>query len=150
MLSFTRDNTPIRFTENTIALTFKDSRHRNEIEKILLDGTYRPGSPDFALQTIATSPISKKKVSETSNCNWNVEPNNLKSIAVCEIEDDGGRVVLVLENGSDTLKTVKLNFLVLRLDGYSGFRLAQDPDLDHAIQVKLKTATPAVISAIKF
>jgi hypothetical protein len=149
LLNFFNDDRPIRFTEHTVELTFKDPRHQGEIEKILLDPMYRPDSnyADFWLDTTITSPLSKKRVSESSECNWNIQANKEKSIASCIIEDDGGRVVVVMENRSDTLKKAKLGLLILRLDGYSGFRLATDGQ--HSINVKLKSESP-VISPIKF
>jgi hypothetical protein len=42
----------------------------------------------------------KKRVSETSLCYWNGDASGVspKSVAVCSIEDDGGRLVIVSEN----------------------------------------------------
>jgi hypothetical protein len=64
-----------------------------------------------------TSPVSNKKVSETALCYW----NNDKSIAVGSIEDDGGRLAIVAESVTDSLKTSKFSFVVVPVSGYSGF-----------------------------
>jgi hypothetical protein len=119
-----------------------------------LDPQYRPGdasNADFWVETTITSPVSHKKVSETALCYW----NNAKSIAVGSIEDDGGRLVIVAESVTKALKTSKFSFLVVRMSGYSGFRIAQDVPVGHespgliGIEVKLKTSTP-VLSSISF
>src|SRR5262245_534195 len=124
-LTFSRNGTPIAFTEHRIYLNFKDPRGNGEIEKILLDPQYRPGdasNADFWVETTITSPVSNKKVSETALCYW----NNDKSIAVGSIEDDGGRLAIVTESVTDELKTSRFSFLVVPMSGYSGFRIAQD------------------------
>ena len=77
---------------------------------------------DFFVETTITSPVSNKKVSETALCYW----NNDKSIAVGSIEDDGGRLAIVAESVTDSLKTSKFSFLVVPMAGYSGFRIAED------------------------
>ena len=123
-LSFSRNDKPITFTEHEIDLTFKDPRGNGEIEKILLDPQYRPGNAsnaDFWVETTITSPVSNKKVSETALCYW----NNDKSIALGTIEDDGGRLVIVAESVTDSLKTSKFAFLIVPVSGYSGFRIAE-------------------------
>lgn len=153
-LDFSRDGQPIAFTQHEIDLTFKDPRGNGEIKKILLDPDYRPGNAsnaDFWVQTTITSPVSNKKVSETALCYW----NNDKSLAVGSIEDDGGRLVIVAESVTDELKTSKFAFLVVRMSGYSGFRIAQDVPVGNespgviGIDVKLKSLTP-VLSGISF
>src|SRR5215471_2067421 len=118
-LAFSRNVKPIDFTEHTIDLNFKDPRGNGEIEKILLDPQYRPGNAsnaDFWVQTTITSPVSNQKVSETALCYW----NNDKSIAVGSIEDDGGRLTIVAESVTDSLKTSKFSFLLVHMAGYSG------------------------------
>jgi hypothetical protein len=153
-LSFSRNNKPITFIEHEIDLTFKDPRQNGEIEKILLDPQYRPGNTanaDFWVETTITSPVSNQKVSEIALCYW----NNDKSIAVGTIEDDGGRLSIVAENVTEELKTSKFSFLVVRMAGYSGFRIAQDVPVGNespgliGIEVKLKSTTP-VLSEISF
>jgi hypothetical protein len=153
-LSFSRNDTPIAFTKHKINLNFKDPRGNGEIEKILLDPQYRPGdasNADFWVETTITSPVSNKKVSETALCYW----NNDKSIAVGSIEDDGGRLAIVAESVTDALKTSKFSFLVMRMSGYSGFRIAEDVPVGNeppgliGIEVKLKSSTP-VLSEISF
>ena len=126
-LQFTRDGKSIRFSEKNIALVFSDPRKKSEIEKILLDPQYRPGdsnNADFWLQTTITSPVSKKKVSETSWCYWNADPSGvaIKNIAVCSIGDDGGRLMVVAENRGTTLSASQFSFYLLRMGGYPGFR----------------------------
>ena len=153
-LTFSRSGTPIAFTEHKIDLNFKDPRGNGEIEKILLDPQYRPGdasNADFFLETTITSPVSNKKVSETALCNW----NNDKSIAVGVIEDDGGRLAIVAESVTDELKTSRFSFLVVRMSGFSGFRIAEDVPVGNespgliGIDVKLKSPT-SVLSEISF
>jgi hypothetical protein len=153
-LKFSRDQKSIPFSQSKISLTFKDPRKKGEIEKILVDRSYRPGDAtyaDFWVETTIKSPISKMTVSETSLCTWNMD----KSIATCSIEDDGGRFLIVAEDRSDTLKSSKFAFVVMRLAGYSGFRLAEDkpvgsePKEPHSIDVKLVTDNP-VLSSINF
>ena len=153
-LSFSRNDKPIVFTEHEIDLTFKDPRGNGEIEKILLDPQYRPGNAsnaDFWVETTITSPVSNKKVSETALCYW----NNDKSIAVGTIEDDGGRLAIVTESVTDSLKTSKFAFLVVPVSGYSGFRIAEDVPVGNespgliGIEAKLKSAMP-VLSEISF
>jgi len=159
-LRISRDGTPVRLAKGKVELVFKDPRKKSEIEKILLDPTYRPGDAgdaDFFLTTTITSPVSKKKVSETSLCYWNEDPSRVsnKSVAVCSIEDDGGRYLITVDNRSSSLTSSQFAFVVLPLNGYSGFRIAQDepvgkePPEPHPIDVKLKTASP-VRSDIKF
>ena len=153
-LTFSRNGTPIAFTEHTIDLNFKDPRGNGEIQKILLDPQYRPGdasNADFWVETTITSPVSNKKVSETALCYW----NNDKSIAVGSIEDDGGRLAIVAESVTDELKTSRFSFLVVPMSGYSGFRIAEDVPVGNespgliGIEVKLKSPTP-VLSEISF
>jgi hypothetical protein len=153
-LSFSRNDEPITFTEHRIDLTFKDPRENGEIERILLDPQYRPGNAsnaDFWVETTITSPVSNKKASETALCYW----NNDKSMAVGSIEDDGGRLVIVTESITDSLRTSKFSFLVVPVSGYSGFRIAEDSPVGNeppgliGIQVKLKSSAP-VLSAISF
>src|SRR3954471_14570985 len=152
-LSFSRNDNPIAFTKHEIDLTFKDPRGNGEIEKILLDPEYRPGNAsnaDFWVKTSITS-VSNQKVSETALCYW----NNDKSIAVGSIEDDGGRLAIVAESVTDSLRTSKFAFLVVPMAGYSGFRIAQDVPVGSeqpgliGIDVKLKRPTP-VLSRISF
>jgi hypothetical protein len=153
-LAFSRNGTPIAFTEHTVDLNFKDPRGNGEIQKILLDPQYRPGdasNADFWVQTTITSPVSNNRVSETALCYW----NNDKSIAVGSIEDDGGRLAIVAQSVTEELKTSRFSFLVVPLSGYSGFRIAQDvpvgsesPELI-GIEVKLKRPT-SVLSEISF
>jgi Putative peptidoglycan binding domain len=151
---FLRNDQPIAFTENKIDLIFKDPRGNGEIAKILLDPQYRPGdasNADFWVETIITSPVSNKKVSETALCYW----SNDKSIAVGSIEDDGGRLAIVAQSVTDTLQTSKFSFLVVSMSGYSGFRIAQDVPVGNespgliGIEAKLKSPT-AVLSEISF
>ena len=153
-LSFSRNDKPITFTEHEIDLTFKDPRGNGEIEKILLDPQYRPGdasNADFWVETTITSPISNKRVSETALCYW----NNDKSMALGTIEDDGGRLVIVAESITDSLKTSKFAFLIVPVSGYSGFRIAEDSPVGNespgliGIEVELKSPT-SVLSAISF
>jgi hypothetical protein len=153
-LGFSRIDKPIAFTEHEIDLTFKDPRGNGEIEKILLDPQYRPGdasNADFWVETTITSPVSNKKVSETALCYW----NNDKSIAVGSIEDDGGRLAIVAENVTDSIRDSKFAFLVVPMAGFSGFRIAQDVPVGSeqpgliGIDVKLKRPTP-VLSQISF
>ena len=153
-LSFSRNDKPIAFRENEIDLTFKDPRGNGEIEKILLDPQYRPGTAsdaDFFVETTITSPVSNQKVSETALCYW----NNDKSIAVGTIEDDGGRLAIVAENVTDSFKTSKFSFLVVPMSGYSGFRIAEHVQVGNeppgliGIDVKLNSPTP-VLSEISF
>jgi Putative peptidoglycan binding domain len=153
-LGFSRNDKPVAFTEHQIDLTFKDPRGNGEIQKILLDPQYRPGNPsnaDFWVETTITSPVSNKKVSETALCYW----NNDKSIAVGSIEDDGGRLAIVAESVTDSLKTSRFSFLVVPVSGYSGFRIAEDVPVGNespgliGIEVKLKSPTP-VLSEISF
>ncbi len=159
-LQFTRDMKPIRFSEKDVALVFSDPRKKSEVEKILLDPQYRPGdssNADFGLQTTITSPVSKKKVSETSRCYWNADPSGVavKDVTVCSIEDDGGRVMVVAENRGTTLGASQFALYVLRMGGYSGFRIANDVPVGnesnepHAIFVQLKSVSP-VRSLIHF
>jgi hypothetical protein len=154
LLRFSRNDKRITFREHKINLKFKDPRGKGEIEKILLDPQYRPGdasNADFSVETTITSPVSHKKVSETALCYW----NNAKSIAVGSIEDDGGRLVIVAGSVTEALKTSKFSFLVVRMSGYSGFRIAEDIPVGHepseliGIEVKLKSSTP-VLSEISF
>jgi hypothetical protein len=151
---FSRNGKPIAFTEHQIDLNFKDPRRNGEIERILLDPQYRPGNAsnaDFWVETSITSPVSNKKVSETALCYW----NNDKSIAVGSIEDDGGRLAIVAESVTDSLKTSRFSFLVVPMSGYSGFRIAEDVPVGSespgliGIDVKLKSPT-AVFSGISF
>jgi hypothetical protein len=153
-LSFSRNDKPITFAEHEIDLTFKDPRGNGEIEKILLDPQYRPGNAsnaDFWVETTITSPISNKKISETALCYW----NNDKSMALGTIEDDGGRLVIVAESITDSLKTSKFAFLIVPVSGYSGFRIAEDAPVGNeppgliGIEVELKSPT-SVLSAISF
>jgi hypothetical protein len=153
-LTFSRNGTPIAFTEHTIDLNFKDPRGNGEIQKILLDPQYRPGdasNADFWVETTITSPVSNKKVSETALCYW----NNDKSIAVGSIEDDGGRLAIVAGSVTDELKTSRFSFLVVPMSEYSGFRIAQDVPVGSespgliGIEVKLKRPT-SVLSEISF
>jgi hypothetical protein len=153
-LSFSRNDKPMAFTEHEINLTFKDPRQNGEIEKILLDPQYRPGNAsnaDFWVATTITSPVSNRKVSETALCYWNID----KSIAVGSIEDDGGRLTIVAESVTDSLKTSKFSFLVVPVSGYSGFRIAEDVPVGNespgliGIEVKLKSPT-SVLSEISF
>jgi hypothetical protein len=159
-LRISRDKRPIRLKDGKVELVFSDPRNKSEIEKILLDSQYRPGdsgAPDFFLETSITSPISKRKVKESSGCYWNGDPSRVsaKSVAVCSIEDDGGRVVVVTESRSDSLASSKFALLVLGMGGYSGFRIAADvpvaneQDGLHGIVVETKSGTP-VRAAIKF
>jgi Putative peptidoglycan binding domain len=153
-LAFSRNGTPIAFTEHTIDLNFKDPRGNGEIQKILLDPQYRPGNAsnaDFWVETTITSPVSNKKVTETALCYW----NNDKSIAVGSIEDDGGRLVIVTESVTDELKTSRFSFLVVPMSGFSGFRIAEDVPVGNespgliGIDVKLKRPA-SVLSEISF
>jgi hypothetical protein len=153
-LSFSRNDTPIAFTEHEIDLTFKDPRQNGEIEKILLDPQYRPGNAsnaDFWVETTITSPVSNQKVSETALCYW----NNDKSIAVGSIEDDGGRLAIVAESVTDSIRDSKFAFLVVPMAGYSGFRIAQDVPVESeqpgliGIDVKLKSPR-SILSQISF
>ena len=154
LLRFSRNDKRITFREHKINLKFKDPRGKGEIEKILLDPQYRPGdasNADFWVETTITSPVSHKKVSETALCYW----DNAKNIAVGSIEDDGGRLVIVAESVTKALKTSKFSFLVVRMSGFSGFRIAEDVPVGHespgliGIEVKLKSSTP-VLSEISF
>jgi hypothetical protein len=154
LLRFSRNDKRITFREHKINLKFKDPRGKGEIEKILLDPQYRPGdasNADFFVETTITSPVSHKKVSETALCNW----DNAKNIAVGTIEDDGGRLVIVAESVTKALKTSKFSFLVVRMSGFSGFRIAEDVPVGHespgliGIEAKLKSSTP-VLSEISF
>jgi hypothetical protein len=153
-LSFSRNDSSIAVAQHEVDLTFKDPRGNGEIEKILLDPQYRPGNvsnADFWVKTTITSPVSNQKVSETALCYW----NNDKSIAVGSIEDDGGRLAVVAESVTEELKTSKFSFLVVRLAGYSGFRIAEDVPVGNespgliGIEVKLKGST-SVLSEISF
>jgi hypothetical protein len=78
-----------------------------------------------------------------------------KSVAVCSIEDDGGRLVIVSEKRSDSLATSRFALLVLDLDGYDGFRIAEDAPVGnesnepHAVFVQLKNRDP-IRAPIKF
>lgn len=159
-LAVSRDQKPITLKDKRVELVFTDPRNKSEIEKILLDKEYRPGdasAPDFFLQTTITSPISRKKVSETSACYWNGDPSRVhpKSVAICSIEDDGGRLALVTENRSASLAASQFALFVLDLDGYTGFRIADDKPVGnetnepHPISVKLKNRTP-IRAPIKF
>ena len=159
-LRITRDGRPIILTNRKVDLVFTDPRTKSEIEKILLDPEYRPGdvsAADFFLETAVVSPISKKKVKETSLCYWNGDPSRVspKSVAICSIEDDGGRLMIVTENRSNSLASSHFALFVLGLDGYSGFRIAEDaavgkePNGLHGISVQLKAGLP-VRAPIKF
>ena len=71
------------------------------------------------------------------------------------IEDDGGRLTIVAESVTDSLKTSKFSFLVVPMSGYSGFRIADDVPVGNespgliGIEVKLKSPAP-VLSGISF
>jgi hypothetical protein len=74
---------------------------------------------------------------------------------VGSIEDDGGRLAIVAESVTDSLKTSRFSFLVVPMSGYSGFRIAEDVPVGSespgliGIDVKLKSPT-AVFSGISF
>lgn len=149
-LRFTKDDKPIHFRSGRVILKFSDPRKHNEIEKILVHPTYRPGTPkyaDFFTTTTITLPGSHKRVSETALCYW----NKGKKTAKCSIEDDGGRFQIRVVKRASTLKRSRFSFVVLRLDGYRGFRIGayERPDGVHSVDVTLKGSAP-VIAKIAF
>jgi hypothetical protein len=136
---------PAKFRQGRVALEFSDPRKGDEIEKIVLDPTFKPkhqmpdgtSVSDFFLDTIIKSPKSGAKIRETALCDW----DQAKSVATCSIEDDGGRFQIAVASRSEKLSLV---FVVLSLDGYNGFRIAD------SVQIKLKKPDSVVKSPIGF
>jgi hypothetical protein len=146
-LTVTRDDQPIELTDGKLRLVFSDPRQHNEIERILLDPHYRPGTPqaaDFFTETKVMSPVTSTLAPETALCNWDVP----KNIATCEIEDDGGRFQIVAKRRDTSLQASEFVFRILRLDGFDGFRAGDDKpvngeaDEPHAIFISLKGQAP--------
>ena len=139
-LRVTRDSKPIRLSTLPIDVVFKDPSGKRDIEKILLDPSYRPGTPqvaDFWVVTSITLPSSRNQISETALCSWNAG----KSIATCSIEDDGGRFRIARVKQGNDFASARFQFVLQRLDGYSGFRIAEDRSAGGdpiAIDVKLR------------
>jgi len=145
---------PPNYRQGRIGLAFEDPRKGQAIEKIIFDPTFKPkrqmpdGSSvsDFFLSTIIKSPKTGKYIRETAFCDW----NDVKAVATCIIEDDGGRFeISAVPQGAK----LKLSFVVRSLGLYHGFRIAEEgaPSQEPSpIDVKLKDPAATITSPVRF
>lgn len=139
----------VKLANKVIRLKFEDPRGHGEIERILFDPNYRPGTneyADFFLNTTVEDPISKKPWTDGGLCNWTGKE---KKIATCVIEDDGGRNQIILEKGGTGPKDGKLMFRILHSNGYDGFRIGSSDNEQSHIDLELKGDKPLMIP-VKF
>jgi hypothetical protein len=136
---------PVKLSSGIVHITFSDPRNQSEIERILFDVKYRPGTPqvaDFFTTTQITDPISKQVWKETSLCNWT---GAKKRTANCQIENDGGGYQILLRRSGSAPSDGALNFKIVMLGGYKGFRIASSDDEQSSIDLSLRRRQPITI-----
>ena len=120
---FEREGSQVELASYDIPLKFVDASERSSIQRILLDVSYNPpADPDFFVVSSVKVQGAAKVLSETALCNW----NDKKTVADCQVEDDGGRFRIVTKKRGTSLKESEFALRIAPLGGYRGFRVGAD------------------------
>lgn len=140
-VKFNREGESVELSSYRISFQIKDSSAKSEIEKILLDPKYvipkvYPDDPDFQVTTTAKAKGSAQEVEVTAICYL----NSNKTMANCQIEDDGGRYQILIGSGGRSLASAKLVLRIAKIQGYDGFVIGRGySEPDSSIMVRLRT-----------
>lgn len=129
LLIFKNDDQQFDPPDKTITLKFEDPRNRGEIVRILFDPTYIPDptdpvNADFWISTAFRSPSTGELRTQSALCTWNSD----KSVAECQIEDDGGRYQLIVRQRGSNQTDTRIDLRVAEIEGYHGFELGRYDD----------------------
>lgn len=142
-LRFEREGYPVELASYEIPLKFVDPSERSSIYRILLDVSYDPpADPDFFVVSSVKVQGAAKVLSETALCNW----NDVKTVADCQVENDGGRFRILTKKRGKSLKESEFALRIAPLGGYKGFRVgADEAEPDATVYVSLMRSRPVDI-----
>ena len=129
-----------------VGIRFSDPMNKN-IERVLFDPLYfppqDPSKIDFFVTTAIEDPDSGEIWEAGSGlCNWS---KGAKKVAICGVEDDGGRYRVVLYKPGTGSSDGILKFEIANIDGYKGFRVGNSKDYQSSLTIKLKSEKGLVL-----
>lgn len=147
---FEREGEAVVLSNYSVPATFAQPNGEPRILKVLLDPRYIEPLPnaqaaDFTVRMQVRAKGSSQPLSSVGLCRW----QRLKTVANCNLEDDGGTFQVVVMRRGKTLKRSHFALRIARLGETDGIYIGRSTtEPDASILVRSATSKPATVSIV--